>query len=130
MSLRIRSTRQRLKQCRLEPLEPRLALTAIQDWQIRGAGGGGALFSPSFSPTNPNDIYIASDMGQIFHTTNDGALWNTVDFREAYGGHNAKVQFTSNPQILYTIDYSSGGDDVRPTKSTDGGVNWSPIADP
>ncbi len=130
MRRRPSSKRSQLKRCRFESLEPRLAFTAIQDWQIRGAGGGGALFSPSFNPTNPNDIYIASDMGQIFHTTNDGTLWDTVDFRQVYGGHNAKVQFTSNPQILYTIDYSNGGDVVQPTKSTDGGANWNPVADP
>jgi photosystem II stability/assembly factor-like uncharacterized protein len=76
-------------------------------------------------------MYIASDMGQIFHTTNDGALWDTVDFRQVYGGHNAKVQFTVNPQILYTLDYASGGDVVQPTKSIDSGLNWTPItADP
>ena len=111
-----------------ESLEQRLALTAIQDWQIRGVGGGGALFSPSINPVNSNEIYIASDMGQVFHSTNEGALWETVDHRELHGSQNSKVQFTVNPQILYGVDYASGGDVVRPTKSTDGGVNWNPIA--
>ncbi|MBI2826335.1 MAG: hypothetical protein HYX69_16760 [Planctomycetia bacterium] len=101
-------------------------LTAIQDWSIRGAGGGGALFSPSLNPANPNEMYIASDMGQVFHTTNEGALWDTVDHRELRGSNNAKVQFTVNPQILYALDYTD--DLVRPTKSTDGGATWTPIA--
>ncbi len=73
-------------------------------------------------------MYIASDMGQIFHSTNDGQLWDTVDFRETHGGHSSQVQFTSNPQILYSVDYASGGDVVTPTKSIDGGVNWTPLA--
>src|SRR5579871_1312456 len=111
-----------------ELLEARLVFAAIQDWQVRGVGGGGSLYSPSFNPANPQEIYIASDMGQIFHTTNDGAAWQTVDFRQTYGGPDSKVQFTNNPQILYTIDYASGGDEVVPTKSTDGGVTWTPLA--
>src|SRR5262245_56175798 len=113
-----------------EVLESRLVLAAIQDWSIRGAGGGGALFEPSINPTNPSEIYIASDMGQIFHTTNGGALWDSIDHRQLEASDNSKVEFTVNTQILYTVDYSSGGDVVRPTKSTDGGATWTPTADP
>lgn len=103
---------------------------AIQDWSIRGAGGGGALFEPSINPTNPSEIYIASDMGQIFHTTDGGALWDTIDHRQLESSDNSKVEFTINSQILYTVDYSSGGDVVRPTKSVDGGATWTPTTDP
>jgi photosystem II stability/assembly factor-like uncharacterized protein len=113
-----------------EALEVRLVRSAIQDWTIRGAGGGGALFEPSINPTDPSEIYIASDMGQIFHTTSGGALWDTIDHRQLESSDNSKVEFTINPQILYTVDYSSGGDVVRPTKSTDGGATWTPTADP
>jgi len=89
---------QRWKRCRsFELLEHRHLLTAISDWQIRGVGGGGALFSPSINPQKPSEMYIASDMGQIFHSTNDGQLWDTVDFRKTHGGHSSQVQFTSNP---------------------------------
>ena len=111
-----------------ERLEPKRLLAAIQTWQVRGAGGGGASYSPSFNPANPQEIFLASDMGQLFHTTSDGAAWDTVDFRQIYGGPNSAVEFTSNPQIDYSVDYASGGDDVAPSKSTDGGVTWSPLA--
>jgi len=113
-----------------EALEARLVRAAIQDWSIRGAGGGGALFEPSINPTNPSEIYIASDMGQIFHTTDGGKLWDAIDHQQVESGDNSKVEFTINPQILYTVDYASGGDDVRPTKSTDGGTTWTPTTDP
>ncbi|WP_254508378.1 Calx-beta domain-containing protein [Anatilimnocola floriformis] len=103
-------------------------MAAIQDWFERGAGGGGALFSPSINPLNPNEMYIASDMGQVFHTTNEGANWESVDFREIQGSNNSKMQYTVNPQIMYSLDYSTGGDFIRPTKSTDGGATWTPIA--
>lgn len=111
-----------------EALEPRYALAAIQEWFERGVGGGGALFSPAINPVNSNEMYIASDMGQVFHTTNEGVNWESVDFREMQGSNNSKMQFTVNPQILYSLDYSTGGDFIRPTKSTDGGATWTPIA--
>jgi photosystem II stability/assembly factor-like uncharacterized protein len=123
------SRKGRLRQPRMfERLEPKLLLAAIQTWQVRGAGGGGALYSPSFNPANPQEIFLASDMGQLFHTTSDGAAWDTIDFRQIYGGPNSAVEFTANPQIDYSLDYGSGGDDVAPSKSTDGGVTWSPLA--
>lgn len=103
-------------------------MAAIQDWSSRGAGGGGALFSPTINPLNSNEMYIASDMGQVFHTTNEGTSWDQVDFREIQGSTNSKVQYTNNPQILYALDYSTGGDFIRPTKSTDGGATWTPLA--
>jgi photosystem II stability/assembly factor-like uncharacterized protein len=112
-------------------LENRLAPSgAPTQWQVRGSGGGGALFSPQFNPANPNDIYIASDMSEVFHTTNAGASWQMVDFRQLQGGHEARVQFTEDPNIRYSIDYSNvdGGDLVRPSKSTDGGQTWQSIA--
>lgn len=110
----------------LEHLEARLAMAAIEDWSARGAGGGGALFSPSINPVNPGEMYIASDMGEVFHTTNGGASWNMVDHNELHGAQNSKVQFTANSQVLYSIDYTD--DLVRPTKSSDGGQTWTPLA--
>src|SRR5688500_12375681 len=61
----------------------------------RGPGGGGALFSPSINPANPNEYYIACDMSELFHTTDLGVSYNQVDFNQFNGGHNSKVCFTS-----------------------------------
>lgn len=99
----------------------------------RGVGGGGALFAPSFSPFSPNELYIACDMSELFHTTDLGQTWSALDFRKVQGNRGSKVQFTSDPKILYTIDYSPVGliDMQRPSKSIDGGVTWAPTtADP
>ena len=45
-------------------------------WATVGAGGGGALFSPQINPYNPNEYFIASDMSELFHSTDAGALVN------------------------------------------------------
>ena len=81
---------------------PRLAVTALEDrialsgipsqWLVRGAGGGGSIYSPQFNPTNANDIYVGSDVSQVFHTADAGASWQTLDFRQIQGGRTRRCQ--------------------------------------
>jgi hypothetical protein len=75
-------------------------------WAPRGPGGGGALFAPSFSPHNQNELYISCDMSEVFHSTNLGASWELFDFRQIQGNRESQVRFTSNPSILYALDYT------------------------
>jgi photosystem II stability/assembly factor-like uncharacterized protein len=46
-----------------------------------------------------------------------------LTFRQIQGNRESQVRFTSNPLILYALDYT--GDVVTPSKSTDGGTTWS-----
>ncbi|HKP87917.1 MAG TPA: BACON domain-containing carbohydrate-binding protein [Blastocatellia bacterium] len=92
-------------------------------WVPRGPGGGGALFAPSFSPHDPNEVYISCDMSEVFRSTNLGSSWALTDFREIQGNRESQVRFTNNPSILYALDYT--GDLAAPSKSTDGGVTWT-----
>jgi photosystem II stability/assembly factor-like uncharacterized protein len=99
-------------------------------WSSRGIGGGGALFSPSINPANPQELYMGCDMSELFHSTDMGATWSEVSFLQLEGGHDACMQFTVNPMIRYTVDYTSvsGSDYVRPMKTTDGGNTWNIIS--
>lgn len=99
-------------------------------WSSRGVGGGGALFSPSFSPYRPLELFVACDMSELFHTTNAGAPWTLIPFQQIEGNRSTHVQFTSDPNTLYAIDNTSisGGDTHRPSRSTDGGSTWTPLA--
>lgn len=103
---------------------PPLAGPPLQ-WMPRGPGGGGALFAPSFSPHNQNELYIACDMSEVFHTANLGASWDLLDFRQIQGNRESQVRFTGDPLILYALDYT--GDLARPSKSTDGGSTWNSL---
>src|SRR5258708_13014342 len=76
-------------------------------WNSRGPGGGGALFAPSFSPYNAGELFMACDMSEVFHSTNFGASWAVLDFRQIQGGRQAVAQFTSNPQALYPVDFTA-----------------------
>lgn len=94
-------------------------------WQSRGVGGGGALFSPSLNPANPDEFYVACDMSEVFHTTDYGRSYDLLPFQQLQGGHDAKVCFTSTPGLRYCVSYAH--DAAVPVKSTDGGLTWSPL---
>ena len=80
----------------LEGLESRICLSAPTQWNSRGPGGGGAFLCPSFSPFNPAELYVTSDMSGVYHSTNTGASWQILPFGQLQGGRGARVQFTSN----------------------------------
>lgn len=97
----------------------------ISDWTGKGIGGGGAFFSPSFSPHDPNEIYIACDMSELFHSSDLGITWNETDFRDMTGNNGANVRFTNDPMIRYCINFEN---DLRtPYKTSNGGVTWEPL---
>ena len=114
----------------LEALEDRCIPAAPPvAWFQHGTGGGGALFSPSIGFTNANEVYIASDMSNLFYSTNFGASFSTVAHQQIQGNHFARVQFTNDPNIRYCLDYTTinGVDQTRPLKSTNGGATWTTL---
>jgi photosystem II stability/assembly factor-like uncharacterized protein len=106
-------------------VRPVLAGPPPTQWEIRGVGGGGSFFSPSWSPHQASEIYVTSDMTGVFHTTNLAASWTLSDFRQLQGARDSRVNFTSDPNILYSISYIM--DAPTPMKSTDGGTTWNPL---
>jgi hypothetical protein len=106
------------------------AAPPVLQWQSRGVGGGGALFSPSFSPHDASELWISCDMSELFQTKSLGASWRMVHFRELQGNRETCVQFTSDPQVLFALDRTSilGGDTRRPSRSADGGNTWTVLA--
>ncbi len=98
-------------------------LAPVTGWQARGIGGGGALFSPTMSPYDVDEIYMATDMTSVFRTTDFGHHWEVVHFSKLQGGIESQVRFTSDPEVLYAINLA---DDLRvPVKSSDGGLTWN-----
>lgn len=114
----------------VESLESRLVCAAISVWAPRGAGGGGAFFSPSINPHDAQQMYVASDMSELFVTGNAGDSWRPMDFRTMQGNSGSQVQFTSNPAIRYVIDRRPDGllEGAWPARSTDGGLTWNHLA--
>jgi Secretion system C-terminal sorting domain len=94
-------------------------------WASRGVGGGGALFSPSINPGNPDEYYVACDLSALFHSTDYGKQYDLVDFKHLQAGHNSKVCYTATPGLLYCVHYAN--DQVIPVKSTDNGITWTKL---
>ncbi|HEY3130273.1 MAG TPA: hypothetical protein VGL91_12510, partial [Acidobacteriota bacterium] len=111
---------------------PLILLTALLQasppslWISRGLGGGGALFSPSFSPHNPNELYVACDLAGLYHSTDLGSSWSLVDFRQIQANRSSSVQFTNDAATLYCLNFK--GDTGAPYKSSDNGLTWKPLA--
>ncbi len=95
-------------------------------WNSTGIGAGGALYSPSINPTNPSEIYVASAASAMFRTTDLAASWQTVNFRTMQTSDYviSKVQFTSNPNLLYVLATDPETGFSLPMKSTDAGASW------
>lgn len=96
-------------------------------WSPRGIGGGGAVFSPSISPFDGNRMFLACDMGHISETGDFGKSWKTISFRTLPGSHRTSIQYTGDPNILYTLRQSVTSSAYTPAKSTDGGISWKPL---
>jgi photosystem II stability/assembly factor-like uncharacterized protein len=93
-------------------------------WTSRGPGGGGAFYQASISPHNAAEMFITSDMSNVFRSTDGAATWNLLDYRSMQGsGIAGRVAFTSQPLVIYAL--SAVGEQNRPAKSTDGGATWT-----
>lgn len=115
----------------IERLEERTLFSAPTQFSSVGVGGGGALFAPSFSPSNPNEVFVSTDMGELFHSTDLGHSWSFPDFRQIQANRASQVQFTNDPNVRYALDYTDsagGGTQVRPSKTVDSGLHWTPLA--
>ncbi|MDA1018556.1 MAG: hypothetical protein O3A00_29375, partial [Planctomycetota bacterium] len=98
--------------------------TVAEQFVPRGISGGGALYFPSFSPHNPDEFYLATDMSQMFHSVNGGESWDFSTFNELRWSNRINgVQFTSDPLVLYALDATTPKFPT-PLKSIDGGQTW------
>ena len=88
------------------------------------------MFVPSFSPHDTREMFVVTDMSGVFRSSDGGARWQLVDFRQIQGGRLSKVQFTSDPAVLYALGYvdTEAEMTVRPMRSADAGVTWKPLA--
>jgi len=90
----------------------------------RGPGGGGAFFGPSINPFNPDEVWIGSDMSDLFYSADLGRTWDTVDFRVLQGGSQpGRMEFTTNLLVRYALNGSV------PARSANGGVMWTRACD-
>jgi hypothetical protein len=108
----------------LERLEERVLLSAPDQWLERGLSGGGVLLEPAVSPHNPGELFVGTDMSQMFHSKDFGQSWDIYNFAEFVISNKVTgVQFTSDPQVLFAIDQDNFAFPT-PLRSTDSGATW------
>ncbi|MBI5760277.1 MAG: hypothetical protein HZA46_17315, partial [Planctomycetales bacterium] len=124
----VRVRRPRVQRGRLAPsverLESRMLLSAPDQWLQRGISGGGVLLEPAISPHNPNEMFVGTDMSQMFHSKDGGQSWDIYNHNEFVISNKVTgVQFTSDPQVLFAIDQNNPAFPT-PLRSTDAGATW------
>ena len=77
-------------------------------WVSRGPGGGGSFFAPEINPYNPDELWIGSDMGDLFHSTRFRPHVGHGGFPRACGGGSqpGRMEFTSDPLVRYALNGS------------------------
>ncbi len=70
---------------------------------VRGIGGGGGFYSPTFSPYDENLLFAACDMGGVYRSTNGGKNWKMLNWttaaRTAHRG--PQMQFLTPSRLLW-----------------------------
>lgn len=97
-------------------------------FESRGIGGGGAMFNPSIHPGQPDEVYIASDLGGLYYTHDGGLNYDIVHFTQAQTTTFSKVCHTAVPGLKYALLYRDAFFSTSIARSTDNGVTWTYVA--
>lgn len=91
-------------------------------YRSMGVGGGGAMFSPAFSP-HENLWFVGCDMGTLYVSRTNGTAWEQVhNFQTAFMASigTSLVGFATRPQIVFHALIEPG----RARRSGDGGQTF------
>ncbi len=120
------------------------SIDAGKTWRHAGFRAVDAISKIRVHPTNPDIVYAAvfgkysvpSEERGVYKSTDGGATWRRVLFRDARSGAVDIAIDRTNPQVLYAAlweayrkeyQMSSGGPGSGLFKSTDGGETWTEI---
>ena len=110
------------------------AQSELIDWELTefqpDIPFGGRANTIAVNPSDNHIIFVASESGGLFKTTDGGISWSHVDTLGAY--YTSAVAYVTSDILLATTTdrFSTGNDGGGIWRSTDGGVNWSHIANP
>lgn len=89
-----------------------------------GLGAGGGIFCPRICPDEPTLMFLASDMGGVYRSTNGGAHWTMLNWRVLHNHHKGPgALFCKDKQIIWP-GYGITSDTYKIGISHDTGVTW------
>jgi Bacterial Ig-like domain (group 3) len=92
----------------------------------KGSHNGGRVQAMAINPTNPNQVFAASENGGLWESSNGGNLWSHVDALPFWQDNDVAIAASDPNLVIVTGNYdgrtSSEGGIWR---STDGGATWS-----
>ncbi len=104
----------------------RRAPHAPRRFEPRGVGGGGALFGPTISPLNSRELYVGTDMSDLYHSMDFGVHWETIPFAVVQGNSFTNTQFTADPSVLYALTNDASDAPIL-VKSVDRGRTFNQL---
>ena len=94
------------------------------EWTNLGIGGGGAQFTPAISPIDHNLMLVSCDMSGVYRTTDGGASWQMLDWRQINSGVICYPVF--HPADVNTVyAYGQGKTGNALLISKDKGITWN-----
>jgi photosystem II stability/assembly factor-like uncharacterized protein len=108
--------------------------TAISPDLTNGPGGGnlsfGTIISISVSPVNNDTIYVGTDDGNVWITSDGGANWNNISASLPNRWVTKVLASPSDLNEVYVTfsGYRYGEDNGHVYKSEDNGANWTDIS--
>ena len=104
------------------------------DWQLEefqpDIPYGGRANAIAVNPSDDRIMFVASESGGLFKTTDGGIHWSHVNTLPAYY-MSAVAYVTSDILLATTTDlFSAGNEGGGIWRSSDGGLTWSHIVDP
>ncbi len=91
-------------------------------WEPIGLSGGGGMFTPAISPSNPNLMMLNCDMSAAYISEDGGCNWRMINHAQLRSDTRCKPGF--HPYDIDVIYASSSG---RLRVSRDRGITFSPI---
>lgn len=85
-----------------------------------GPGGGGGMYVPSMSPYEQGLVFVATDMGGVFRSEDDGARWRLIPF-----GNGLRYTQLSPPMVHFPRHIAWVTERSRVTMSHDRGASWT-----
>jgi len=104
-------------------------------WHRLDTTGGGKQTAIATHPANPDIVYISSDNGGLFKTTNGGDSWFSISSNLGAYRLGFVILDPLNPEVVYVTasnDFGtvmSGGTEGEIHRSLNGGLSWEFISD-